>query len=193
MILRSWQQKIIDEYPSIIKQKRIGLHGKEFYMYKLRTMHPFSEYLQEYVYKKNELQEGGKIKNDFRISPEGRIFRKFWIDEIPMLAVIATQAIGKTIIKGARELRVKESDRIKAIVINLRKMGASVEEFEDGLTITGPTKLKGANINTFKDHRIAMAFTIAGLVAEGNTILDDYDCVNISFPDFFNKIKMLVK
>ncbi|MBT4249800.1 3-phosphoshikimate 1-carboxyvinyltransferase, partial [bacterium] len=93
----------------------------------------------------------------------------------------------------AGELRVKESDRIKAIVINLRKMGASVEEFEDGLTITGPTKLKGANINTFKDHRIAMAFTIAGLVAEGNTILDNYDCVNISFPDFFKKIKMLVK
>ena len=149
---------------------------------------------------KNEKIVAGELVNDISIKQK-KLFGihikeskvPSIIDEIPMLAVIATQAIGKTIIKGAGELRVKESDRIKAIVINLRKMGASVEEFEDGLTITGPTKLKGANINTFKDHRIAMAFTIAGLVAEGNTILDNYDCVNISFPDFFNKIKMLLK
>ena len=149
---------------------------------------------------KNEKNVAGELVNDISIKQK-KLFGihikeskvPSIIDEIPMLAVIATQAIGKTIIKGAGELRVKESDRIKAIVINLKKMGASVEEFEDGLTITGPTKLKGANINTFKDHRIAMAFTIAGLVAEGNTILDNYDCVNISFPDFFNKIKMLLK
>ena len=72
-------------YAPLISLNRIGKNGKIFKVYKLRTMHPFSEYLQEYVYKRNELQEGGKIKNDFRISPEGRIFRKFWIDEIPML------------------------------------------------------------------------------------------------------------
>jgi lipopolysaccharide/colanic/teichoic acid biosynthesis glycosyltransferase len=72
-------------YAPIISLNRIGKNGKIFKVYKLRTMHPFSEYLQEYVYNRNELQEGGKIKNDFRISPEGRIFRKFWIDEIPML------------------------------------------------------------------------------------------------------------
>ena len=72
-------------YAPIISLNRIGKNGKIFKVYKLRTMHPFSEYLQEYVYNRNELQEGGKIKNDFRISPEGKIFRKFWIDEIPML------------------------------------------------------------------------------------------------------------
>ena len=71
-------------YAPIISLKRIGKNGKMFKVYKLRTMHPFSEYLQEYVYNKNQLKEGGKIKNDFRISPEGRIFRKFWIDELPM-------------------------------------------------------------------------------------------------------------
>jgi len=72
-------------YAPIISLKRIGRNGRIFKAYKLRTMHPFSEYLQEYVYNKNELQKGGKLKNDFRISPEGRVFRKFWIDEIPML------------------------------------------------------------------------------------------------------------
>ena len=72
-------------YGPIIRLKRIGKGGKKFNVYKLRTMHPFSEYLQEYIYKKNKLQDGGKIKDDFRISPEGKILRKFWIDEIPML------------------------------------------------------------------------------------------------------------
>jgi lipopolysaccharide/colanic/teichoic acid biosynthesis glycosyltransferase len=72
-------------YAPLISLNRIGKNGKIIKVHKLRTMHPFSEYLQEYVYNRNELQEGGKIKNDFRISPEGRIFRKFWIDEIPML------------------------------------------------------------------------------------------------------------
>lgn len=72
-------------YGPIIRLKRVGKNGKLFSVYKLRTMHPFSEYLQEYVYEKNKLQEGGKIKDDFRISPEGRVFRKFWIDEIPMI------------------------------------------------------------------------------------------------------------
>ena len=72
-------------YAPLISLNRIGKNGKIIKVHKLRTMHPFSEYLQEYVYNRNQLQEGGKIKNDFRISPEGRIFRKFWIDEIPML------------------------------------------------------------------------------------------------------------
>lgn len=75
-------------YGPIIKLKRVGKNGEKFNVYKLRTMHPFSEYLQEYVYKKNNLQEGGKIKDDFRISPEGRVLRKFWIDELPMLVNI---------------------------------------------------------------------------------------------------------
>jgi len=87
-IAKKIKEPVFDSDPTygpIIRLKRIGKDGRKFNVYKLRTMHPYSEYLQEYVYKKNKLQEGGKIKNDFRISPEGRVFRKFWIDEIPMI------------------------------------------------------------------------------------------------------------
>ena len=115
------------------------------------------------------------------------------IDEIPILAVIATQAEGKTIIRGAEELRVKESDRIESILFNLRNMGAIVEEFNDGFSIEGPSKLNGTTIRTFGDHRIAMAFTIAGLVANGETTLDNYECIDISFPEFFNTLKNRIK
>ncbi len=115
------------------------------------------------------------------------------IDEIPILAVIATQAEGKTTIRGAEELRVKESDRIESIIFNLRNMGAIIEDFNDGLYIYGPTKLKGTTIRTFGDHRIAMAFTIAGLIADGETKLDNYKCVDISFPEFFRTLKNIIK
>ena len=115
------------------------------------------------------------------------------IDEIPILAIIATQAEGKTIIRGAEELRVKESDRIESIIFNLRNMGAIVEEFNDGFSIEGPTKLNGTEIRTFGDHRIAMAFTIAGLVADGETKLDNYKCIDISFPEFFATLKDIIK
>lgn len=90
-IAKKVKEPVFDNDPSygpIIRLNRIGKNNKRFNVYKLRTMHPFSEYLQEYVYNKNKLQEGGKIKDDFRISPEGRIFRKFWIDEIPMIVNI---------------------------------------------------------------------------------------------------------
>ncbi|MGG7060327.1 3-phosphoshikimate 1-carboxyvinyltransferase, partial [Clostridium tertium] len=82
------------------------------------------------------------------------------IDEIPVISILATQAEGTTIIKDAKELKVKESNRIKVMVDNLKLMGADIEELEDGMVIKGKTKLKGANIETFKDHRIAMAFSI---------------------------------
>mgnify|MGYP005993788667 CR=1 FL=1 len=87
-VAKKVKEPIFDKDPTygpIIRLKRIGKDKKLFNVYKLRTMHPFSEYLQKYVYEKNKLQSGGKIKNDFRISPEGRFFRKFWLDEIPML------------------------------------------------------------------------------------------------------------
>ena len=108
------------------------------------------------------------------------------IDEIPILAVMATQAEGTTEIRGAAELRVKECDRINAIYINLKRMGADITEFDDGFAITGPTPLKSAKIKTFGDHRIAMAFTIAGLAANVAVKLDNPDCVNISFPEFYS-------
>ncbi|RJQ40350.1 MAG: 3-phosphoshikimate 1-carboxyvinyltransferase [Nitrospiraceae bacterium] len=113
------------------------------------------------------------------------------IDEFPILCVLATQAEGVTKIKGAEELRVKESDRIQAMAEGLRKMGAEVKEFKDGLSIKGNAKLKGASIDSYKDHRIAMAFSIAALIASGKTIINGISSVNISFPGFFEMLKKL--
>lgn len=113
------------------------------------------------------------------------------IDEIPILAVAATQAQGVTTIRDAAELRVKESDRIAAIVENLTRMGASVREKEDGMVISGPTPLIGAEIESFGDHRIAMAFAVAGLVASGETLIKNVACVDTSFPGFFDLIDSL--
>ncbi len=113
------------------------------------------------------------------------------IDEFPILCVLATQAEGVTEIKGAEELRVKESDRIKAMAEGLRKMGAEVKEFKDGLSIKGNANLKGASINSYGDHRIAMAFSIAALIAKGKTTINGISSVNISFPGFFEMLKKL--
>lgn len=114
------------------------------------------------------------------------------IDEIPIIAVLATQAEGTTVIKDAKELRVKESDRIAAILTELRKMGAKIEEMEDGMIIYGPTKLKGANVQSYGDHRIAMSLAIAGLVAEGETTIENTDCIETSFPGFESLLKNLL-
>ncbi len=111
------------------------------------------------------------------------------IDEIPILAIAGTVAQGEFKVRDASDLRNKESDRIKAIVKNLRKMGIDVEEYEDGFSFEGRKKLKGAFIETFNDHRIAMAFSIAGLIADGETIIDNPDCVKISFPNFYEIFK----
>jgi len=108
------------------------------------------------------------------------------IDEIPLIALLATQAKGKTIIRGASELRVKESDRLKTIVSNFRKMGVEVEEMEDGFIIEGPQQLKGASLQSFGDHRIAMIMAIAGLLAEGKTEIENFSCYKVSFPDFYS-------
>ncbi|MBC8213501.1 MAG: 3-phosphoshikimate 1-carboxyvinyltransferase [Candidatus Marinimicrobia bacterium] len=113
------------------------------------------------------------------------------IDEIPILAVLATQAVGKTEIRGAGELRVKESDRINAICYNLKNMGANVREFEDGFVVEGPTKLTGTKIKTFGDHRIAMAFSIASLISDGKNEFDNLRCIDISCPEFFELLNDL--
>ncbi|PYV17984.1 MAG: 3-phosphoshikimate 1-carboxyvinyltransferase [Acidobacteria bacterium] len=107
------------------------------------------------------------------------------IDELPMLAVLGTQTEHGISFRGARELRVKESDRIAAVAENLRRTGAEVEEFPDGLRVAGRQKLRGAELDPHGDHRIAMAFAVAGLVAEGETVIRDSACVGISYPDFF--------
>ena len=113
------------------------------------------------------------------------------IDEIPILAVAATQAKGTTVITDAKELRVKETDRIRAVCTNLRLMGADVQEFEDGFTVSGPCQLKGAELDSFGDHRIAMAFAIAALLANRATKIKKADCVNISYPEFFKTLNSL--
>ncbi len=115
------------------------------------------------------------------------------IDEIPVIAVLATQAKGKTVIRGAKELRFKESDRLKAISDNLIKMGGKIREFSEGLEILGPTKLQGTVVNAFGDHRIAMSLAIAALVATGTTIIEGADTVSISYPSFFDDINLLTQ
>ncbi|MDZ7266582.1 MAG: 3-phosphoshikimate 1-carboxyvinyltransferase [candidate division KSB1 bacterium] len=111
------------------------------------------------------------------------------IDEIPTLAVLATQAEGQTVITGAQELRVKESDRLAVLTGNLRAMGAKVEELPDGLIITGPVRLQGAMIDPHGDHRMAMAFAIAGLIATAPVTIQHAECVDISFPGFFELLR----
>jgi 3-phosphoshikimate 1-carboxyvinyltransferase len=115
------------------------------------------------------------------------------IDEIPLLAVIASQANGTTIVHGAEELRVKESDRLEAVASNLRAMGCEIEVYEDGFRIEGPQKLTGTTLPSYHDHRIAMAFSVAGLVADKDTIIEDADCVGISYPGFYDTLKELTQ
>ena len=114
------------------------------------------------------------------------------IDELPVLAVAGALANGTTIIRHAQELRVKETDRIAAIAHNLRVMGAQVIELNDGLEIHGPAPLRGARVPSFGDHRIAMAFAIAGLFADGETVVQDAECVEISYPGFSKTIEEFV-
>jgi len=115
------------------------------------------------------------------------------IDEIPVIAVAAALAQGRTIIRNAKELRVKETDRITTVVNNLRAMGGVVEEFEDGMEIEGGHPLHSAVIDSFGDHRIAMAFAIAGLFAEGETVIRNTECVNTSYPGFSHHLAAILK
>ncbi len=113
------------------------------------------------------------------------------IDEIPVLAVLACFAEGTTVIKDAQELKVKESNRIDTVVSNLKAMGAHVEATDDGMIIEGGHPLHGALIHSHLDHRIAMSFAIAGLAAEGETEINHAECVNISYPGFYEDLKSL--
>ena len=113
------------------------------------------------------------------------------IDEIPILAVVATQVEGRIQVRDAKELRIKESDRIRTVADGIRSLGGEIEEFEDGFAIEGPQRLTGGRVETAGDHRIAMAFAIAGLLAEGTTEIIDADCASVSFPGFYESLAAL--
>jgi 3-phosphoshikimate 1-carboxyvinyltransferase len=113
------------------------------------------------------------------------------IDEIPMLAVLGTQTQKGIRIRDAAELRAKESDRIRAVAANLRTLGATVEEYPDGLWVPGNQTLRGGEVDSFGDHRIAMAFAVAGLFSDTPVTIKDPSCVGISFPGFFELLDRL--
>ena len=123
---------------------------------------------------------------------EGEIIPRL-IDELPVIAVLATQAQGKTIIKDAGDLRNKESDRIKAIVTELKKIGADIEETEDGFVIQGKKLLKGGvEVETYHDHRLAMSLYVAGLISETPISINEFEWINISFPEFEGLMNELI-
>lgn len=147
----------------------------------------------------NQKEVSGEKVGDITISSsklkgitiEGDIIPRL-IDEIPVIAVLATQAEGQTIIKDAQDLRNKESDRIKIMVEGLKAIGADIAETPDGMIINGKTNLKGgATLDSFHDHRIAMSFYVAGLISENPITIKGFEWVNISFPEFENLIKSI--
>ena len=146
----------------------------------------------------NEREFGGEMIGDLRVraaplhgvSVSGSVIPNI-IDEIPILAVAAAVAEGRTEIRDAAELRVKETDRIAAMAENLRSFGVQVEEFEDGIAVEGPATLEGTTVDSFDDHRIAMASAIAGLVAEGETRVKQADCAAVSFPAFWEALRSI--
>ncbi len=143
-------------------------------------------------------ENGPEAAADFSI--EARPLRAFeikkeelpsLIDEVPILAVLATQAEGTSIIHDAEELRVKETDRIHSMVTMLGRMGADIRAEGNTLYIRGKSRLRGARVDSFKDHRTAMALFVAGLIAEGETVVEDLECINTSFPNFFGLVRQL--
>jgi 3-phosphoshikimate 1-carboxyvinyltransferase len=131
-----------------------------------------------------------KTDRSYRVSAE---LIPLLIDELPLLAVVGTQLHGGIAIRDASELRYKESDRINGIVTNLRAMGAEVQEFSDGLAVDGPQVLHGARLDSFGDHRIAMACTIAALLADSQSELMGAESVPVSFPEFFEILDTIVQ
>lgn len=147
----------------------------------------------------NEQMEGGELIGDIVIESSelrgleiGADIVPRLIDEIPLIAVAACAAVGTTTIHGAEELRVKESDRIGGVVQELSKLGATVEEFSDGMAIHGGARLRGGQCSSRGDHRLAMALGVAGLVAEGETEVDQCEAVDVSYPAFWSDMDMLV-
>ena len=147
----------------------------------------------------NQREQGGEPVADLRVRHAplqgihiGAARISETIDELPVLCLAAACASGETVISEAAELRVKESDRIATMATELRRLGAEVEERPDGLRIVGGRALRGARCQSYGDHRVAMAMAIAGLVAEGETQVEDADCIATSFPDFDKYLRRLL-
>ncbi len=149
----------------------------------------------------NQNEICGELVGDLRIkysqlqgtTTEGEIIPRL-IDEIPIIAVLATQAEGETIIRDAQDLRNKESDRITAVVTELQKLGADIEETPDGMIIRGKNNLVGdVNLETYHDHRLAMSLYVAGLVCKKEITINEFEWVNISFPEFEKLFENLKK
>jgi 3-phosphoshikimate 1-carboxyvinyltransferase len=147
----------------------------------------------------NERTDGGEPTADLLVKSstlhgitiEGEIIPTL-IDEIPVIAVMAATAEGVTTIKDAAELKVKESDRIAIVTENLLDMGCDIIPTDDGMIITGGNPLHGGNLNSYLDHRIAMSFAVAALIAEGETHMKDAECVDISYPTFYSDLNSLI-
>lgn len=159
------------------------------------------------------LQEmGAKVSFDERVNGEGEPYGELTvessdlhaieisgtmiprlIDELPVIALLATQATGTTVIKDAEELRVKETDRIEAICSELQKLGAIIEPTADGMRITGPTKLTGGMLRSHGDHRLGMMAAISSVVADGPVQIEDASCINVSYPGFFEHLDSLTR
>lgn len=148
----------------------------------------------------NESAEGGEPHADLLVKSsnlkgttiQGNLIPTL-IDEIPMIAVMAAFAEGTTVIQDAAELKVKETNRIDTVTCNLKAMGAKITPTEDGMIIEGGAGLNGAEIRSFLDHRIAMAFSIAGLASQGETIIQESQCVDVSYPSFFSTLEEIVE
>ena len=147
----------------------------------------------------NERTDGGEPTADLLVKSstlhgitiEGGIIPTL-IDEIPVIAVMAAAADGITTIKDAAELKVKESDRIAIVTENLSEMGGDITPTDDGMIIRGGKPLHGGKLKSYLDHRIAMSFAVAALIAEGETHLQDAECVDISYPTFYSDLSNLI-
>jgi 3-phosphoshikimate 1-carboxyvinyltransferase len=178
---------------SDLRLPRVGLNGKR------RTLVDYLVRAGARVTIENESELAGEARGDLRVCYDPILhsaklpvihahLTAALIDEIPVLAVLGSQTGGLEI-RDAGELRIKESDRISAIAANLRAMGAEVEDHPDGLTVAGCQRLKGASIETCGDHRIAMAFAVAGLAASGTTQIQRAECAAVSFPGFYEMLE----
>ncbi|MBE9471724.1 MAG: 3-phosphoshikimate 1-carboxyvinyltransferase, partial [Chloroflexi bacterium] len=147
----------------------------------------------------NEREQGNEPVADVTVRASGLVGVEVggdtvvrMIDEFPVLAVAATQAHGATVVRDAGELRVKETDRIAILATELRALGARIDPLPDGFIIKGPTPLHSATVDSHGDHRLAMALAVAGLIAEGEVVIENVECIDDSFPGFVELMRGLI-